>query len=316
VHPDGSVTFNLHAPEASSVAVAGDYPIRHRAMTRDREGIWSVTVEPLCDDFYAYRFTVDGVSLLDPGNVFGTRDGRRYMSWAVVPGPRSDNYEVNDVPHGQVAHLWYPSPTLDLTRRMTVYTPPGYEAGQERYPVLYLLHGGGGDEDAWTEMGRAPEIFDNLIAAGEVVPMIVVMGNGNVDQAAAPNHIPPTPGVRPPPAPRAPGQNPFADQRGIRPASSTTSFLSWTGRSARRRIATAVPSRGCRWEGRRPATPPSRTSTPSAGWACSAPRCRCCLVSWPPFPSLLTRPSDAVRAWERPSTRESSWSAIPSSARI
>jgi enterochelin esterase-like enzyme len=116
---------------------------------------------------------------------------------------------------------------------MTVYTPPGYVAGQERYPVLYLLHGGGGDEDAWTEMGRAPEIFDNLIAAGEMVPTIVVMGNGNVDQAAAPNHIPPTPGVRPPPAPPAPGENPFADQLTRYPASIVSDMIPFVDRTFR-----------------------------------------------------------------------------------
>jgi enterochelin esterase family protein len=190
VQADGKVTFNLLAPGAGTVTVSGDYPIgRNLAMTKDDKGVWSVTVGPLREDFYAYQFTVDGVPTLDPQNIFVTRDGARYLNWTVVPGANSVNYKINDVPHGQVVHLWYPSPSLKLTRRMTVYTPPGYETSKESYPVLYLLHGGGGDEEAWTDMGRAPEIFDNLIAQGKMVPMIVVMGNGNFSQAASPSSL-------------------------------------------------------------------------------------------------------------------------------
>jgi len=106
------------------------------------------------------------------------REPQRRLNWAVVAGPDSGNYEINDVPHGQVQQIWYPSPARKMTRRMTVYTPPGYEKSNARYPVLYLLHGVGGDEDSWTEAGRAPEIFDNLMAQGKMVPMILVMGNG------------------------------------------------------------------------------------------------------------------------------------------
>jgi enterochelin esterase family protein len=115
----------------------------------------------------------------DPLNVRLTRDGTRYSNWAVVPGGGAMNYELNDVPHGQVSEVWYSSPTLKMTRRVTVYTPPGYESGAQRYPTFYLVHGGGGDEEAWTNMGRAPEIFDNLIAQRKMLPMIVVMGNAN-----------------------------------------------------------------------------------------------------------------------------------------
>jgi len=190
VQPDGKVTFNLLAPGASAVTVSGDYPIgRNAAMTRDDKGVWSVTFGPLREDFYAYQFTVDGVSTIDPQNIFLTRDGARYLNWAIVPGPDSSNYQINDVPHGQVFEIWYPSPTLKMTRRMTVYTPPGYETGKNRYPAFYLLHGGGGDEEAWSDMGRAPDIFDNLIAQGKMLPMIVVMGNGNIWQASSPNSL-------------------------------------------------------------------------------------------------------------------------------
>lgn len=190
VQADGKVTFNLLAPNATAVTISGDYPIgRDLAMTKGADGVWSVTVGPLREDFYGYQYTVDGIPALDPKNIYVTRDGSRYLNWAVVPGPDSSNYEVNNVPHGEVRQLWYASPVLNLTREVTVYTPPGYATSQARYPVLYLQHGGGGDELAWTEMGRAPEIFDNLIAQGKMVPMIVVMGNGNPWQTATPNSL-------------------------------------------------------------------------------------------------------------------------------
>ena len=102
-----------------------------------------------------YFFTADGVRTLDWRNVFVMRDGARYASWLRIPGPESADYQVNDVPHGTVSQVWYPSPTLGMKRRMYVYTPPGYETASTRYPVLYLLHGGGGDEEAWTELGCA-----------------------------------------------------------------------------------------------------------------------------------------------------------------
>lgn len=212
VQPDGQVNFNLLSPGASDVTVSGDYPIGNNlAMTKDDTGVWSVTVGPLRQDFYAYHFTVDGVSTLDPRNIFVTRDGARYMNWAVVPSPDSSNYQINDVPHGQVAEYWYPSPTLKMTRRMTVYTPPGYETGKDRYPVFYLLHGGGGDEEAWSDMGRAPEIFDNLIAQGKMLPMIVVMGNGNIWQTSSPNSLGSIPNGMESPASPAKGLDSFVD---------------------------------------------------------------------------------------------------------
>jgi enterochelin esterase-like enzyme len=199
VQADGTVSFHLLAPTASSVSLDADYPIspsgygntrKQLPLTKDDKGDWSLTVGPLKPEFYGYSFLVDGARVPDPQNVRMTRDGLRYLNWAVVTGPGSANYEFNDLPHGQIAKVWYPSPTLQLTRRMLVYTPPGYETGNARYPVLYLIHGGGGDEEAWTDMGRAPEIFDNLLAQGKMVPMIVVMGNGNEWQSLSPNDKP------------------------------------------------------------------------------------------------------------------------------
>jgi enterochelin esterase family protein len=184
------------------VDVIGDYPIsegyaatwKHLHMTKDEQGLWSITVGPLEPDFYSYTFVLDGVRIPDPGNLRTTREGHLRSSWAIVPGPGSANYQVNDVPHGQMSGIWYPSPTLRMTRRMIVYTPPGYEGGADRYPVLYLLHGersvDHGDEEVWADMGRAPEIFDNLVAQGKMVPMIVVMINCNWWESMSINDAP------------------------------------------------------------------------------------------------------------------------------
>jgi enterochelin esterase family protein len=206
VQPDGRVTFSLLAPAASRVTLDGDHPIGNgyrngrsiTPMTKDGNGVWSTTVGPLKPEIYSYYFLVDGIRTLDPGNASVNRDGTRYANWLVVPGAGSANYLISDAPHGQVHEVWYASPTLKMTRRLTVYTPPGYENGTERYPVFYLQHGGGGDEDAWTDLGRVPEIFDNLIAQGKMVPMIVVMGNGNAWQNAAPSNLTETPNVSEP----------------------------------------------------------------------------------------------------------------------
>ena len=190
IQSDGRVTFNLHAPAASAVTVSGDYPIgKNVALVKGDEGDWNVTLGPLREDIYAYRFEVDGVPTLDPENVYVTRDGTQYENWAPVPGPDTSNYMINDVPHGRTLSLWYPLPTLKLTRRLIVYTPPDYDNGSTRYPVLYLLNGGGGDEEEWSNMGRAPEILDNLIAQQKAVPMIVVMANGHYWQTASPNQV-------------------------------------------------------------------------------------------------------------------------------
>jgi enterochelin esterase family protein len=126
----------------------------------------------------------------------------RNASVLVVPGKESDLYTVKNIPHGTLSKVWYESPTLSLTRRMYIYTPPGYENSKSKYPVLYLLHGGGGDEDAWTTLGRAHIILDNLIAQGKAKPMIIVMTNGNANQAAAQGDSPvlPLQEVRPPTA--------------------------------------------------------------------------------------------------------------------
>ena len=141
---------------------------------------------PLDPSMYHYNLIIDGISAVDPSNPKAMRDGTRYASTIIVPGEESDVYEINDVPHGSLSKVWYESKTLGTYRRMYVYTPAGYEDSNMDYPVLYLLHGGGGDEDAWSSLGRANYILDNLIAEGKAKPMIIVMTNGNPSDNASP----------------------------------------------------------------------------------------------------------------------------------
>ena len=175
--PDNHVTFRLFAPKASEVTVSGHWENgTNLPLTKDDKGIWSVTVGPLGEQLWGYSFTVDGVKVLDPGNAETQRDGNRYENPAHDFRCGVEMWDFKDVPHGQVESIWYPSEILkEKSRRMLVYTPPNYHTSTAKYPALYLLHGGGGDEDAWDTMGRANIILDNLLAAGKIKPMIVVM---------------------------------------------------------------------------------------------------------------------------------------------
>jgi enterochelin esterase family protein len=187
------VTFRLAAPQASSVEVRGSFPNPFQpatiAMLKDANGEWTGTSGPLGAEMYSYNFYIDGVPALDPGNSHFKRDGAKISSTFIVPGPQSNLYAVQKVPHGTVSSIWYDSPKLGKARRTVVYTPPGYESSNKRFPVLYLLHGGMGDEDSWLGNGRAPQIVDNLIAAGKILPMIVVIPNVNASQTASSDYI-------------------------------------------------------------------------------------------------------------------------------
>jgi enterochelin esterase-like enzyme len=191
---DGNeVTFRLYAPKASEVTMYGEWTSSYMdrtALVKNDTGLWSITVGPLSPEVYGYAFQVDGVTVLDPSNPLIRRDGQRNASLILVPGEESEFFNVREVPHGTLSKVWYHSASLSKDRRMYVYTPPAYNNGNEDYPVLYLLHGGGGDEDAWTTLGRAPYILDNLIAAGKAKPMLVVMTNGNAWQTAGPGDTP------------------------------------------------------------------------------------------------------------------------------
>ncbi|MFA6702327.1 MAG: alpha/beta hydrolase-fold protein [Dysgonamonadaceae bacterium] len=192
IHNDKSVTFRFLAPHAENVSVGGDFlPINGwmpgtEQMTKDQNGLWSFTTKPLDSELYTYAFIVDSLQVNDPNNVYYRRDVTSTLNIMLVEGGQADLYKVNEVPHGTVAKRWYQSPGNKMTRRITIYTPPGYESGKKQFPVLYLLHGMGGDEEAWMTLGRASQILDNLIATGKAAPMIVVMPNGNVAQEAAP----------------------------------------------------------------------------------------------------------------------------------
>ncbi len=206
IQPDNKVTFRIYAPHSIGVAINGEWmsgAVPRENLVRNDTGLWVTTLGPLPPEFYGYTFLVDGVTVLDPSNPQIKRDGVRNASVLLVPGKESDLYSVKNIPHGTLSKVWYESPTLNLTRRMYIYTPPGYESNTKtKYPVLYLLHGGGGDEDAWTTLGRAPVILDNLIAQGKAKPMIIVMTNGNANQAATQGDSPvlPVREVRPPTA--------------------------------------------------------------------------------------------------------------------
>ena len=141
-----------------------------------------------------YRIIVDGVSMLDPVNLSIVRDGRNISNLVIVPGDKSALYLEAKEKKGTLSKAWYPSPAYGQERRMYVYTPYGYGESGEKYPVFYLQHGGGGDEDAWASLGRACQILDNLIAQGKAKPMIVVMPNANPNQVASPDVIPPLEG--------------------------------------------------------------------------------------------------------------------------
>ena len=192
VNADGTVTFNLFAPKAVKVEVTGDFlPEQSNvaALKEGPNGVWSYTTGKLAPEMYSYTFNIDGMTgVKDPANVYVNRDIISFTNIFIVSnekGDKGDLYRVNEVPHGNLSKVWYNSPTLKMQRRMTVYTPAGYDKGKN-YPVMYLLHGAGGDENAWSELGRAAQIMDNLIATGKAKPMIVVMPNGNTDCQAAP----------------------------------------------------------------------------------------------------------------------------------
>jgi len=175
---DGRVTFRLAAPKASDVTVAGDFWLqqtRVEHLAKDSQGIWSITIDPLKPGFYSYWFVVDGVSIPDPGNGFIKPGVRATQSAFQVPGPEDDWEALKDVPHGDVRMIWYPSAALGDVRRMHIYLPPGYDTGTTRYPVLYLMAGGGDTDDGWISIGRLNLIMDNLIAAKKAQPMIIVL---------------------------------------------------------------------------------------------------------------------------------------------
>ena len=195
--PDRRIVFRLFAPDATTVTLrGGDIPAPARAnaqFTKADNGVWEMTTGVVEPGAYRYVFLVNGVGAIDPRNTAISESNTTTWSVATVPG--SDVMDTRTVPHGAVASVYYQSSALGRTRRMHVYTPPGYESGKDKYPVFYLLHGAGDCDDSWTSVGKANFILDNLIASGKAKPMIVVMPAGHTNagggRGAAPAGGPP-----------------------------------------------------------------------------------------------------------------------------
>jgi len=183
---DHRVTFRIQAPKALEITLWGDWMGSSPAekLTKGEQDVWSVTVGPLVPDLYCYSFTVDGVKVVDPRNPMIKQGVSGSDSMFFLPGDEAAFENNASVPHGQIRQVWYVSKTLDAQRRMHIYTPPGYDASSAKYPVLYLLHGGGDEDSGWSTIGRAGFILDNLLAAGKAKPMIVVMPNGSLPRPA------------------------------------------------------------------------------------------------------------------------------------
>ena len=183
---DSTVTFRLAADYATVVKLNGTWPGGANLEMRKTNGVWEVSVPTPEPEIYTYSFNVDGVSVNDPQNVLVQRDGSRFLNMLMIPGEKTENY-FEAKQHGTIVHPWYESKIMATdARRLTVYLPYGYEKNTKtKYPVLYLMHGAGGDEEAWPSMGRAAQILDNLIEKGLAKPMIVVMPNTNNNQYAA-----------------------------------------------------------------------------------------------------------------------------------
>jgi enterochelin esterase family protein len=181
---DRRVSFRIYAPQAREIRLAAsDIPGlgQNTRLTKADNGVWELTTPPLEAGAYRYNFNIDGVATIDPRNPSISESNNNVWSLVYVPG--SELFDSKAVPHGAIAEITYKSSALGRDRRMHVYTPPGYQNGRDRYPVFYLLHGAGDNDDSWTTVGRAGFILDNLIAAQKARPMVVVMPAGHATRA-------------------------------------------------------------------------------------------------------------------------------------
>jgi enterochelin esterase-like enzyme len=179
VQPDGTVIFQLAMPNAAKVELHLEGTKDPLPMTKSADGTWSVTVPGLAPQYYSYWFKVDGTDVLDPHNVTLKPSFFTVEDVFLVPGQPPMPWEPANVRHGVVHHHYYRSNIVGINSEYYVYTPPTFDpASKQKYPVLYLLHGYSDDPSAWTQMGKANVILDNLIAQGKVKPMIVVMPLG------------------------------------------------------------------------------------------------------------------------------------------
>lgn len=191
---DGTYKFAYYAPMAEEVVMRGTGELDKCKMQKQSDGVWTYMSTSLPSEMYVYNFEIDeNITQLDPGNQQVVRDIDKYYNYFFVGGYPADYYMEHNVLHGRVTKVWYPSSMDDKMkqRRMSIYLPAGYDENPTwYYPVLYLLHGSGGDENSWLDMGRLAQIMDNMIAEGKCQPMIVVMPNGNAELDAAPGESP------------------------------------------------------------------------------------------------------------------------------
>ncbi len=193
INGDKTATFTCFAPRAIDVKVSGNFFYQPNGtiangsadMHQAGNGLWTYTTPVLLSEVYRYSFVVDGVYTLDAMHPYVIRDFETLQNVFEIPGEVGDLSLVQNVPHGTVSQIWYHSDGMKMDRRLNVYTPAGYETSGKKYPVLYLCHGGGGDENEWMKLGRCMQIMDNLIAQGKAKPMIVVLANGHSDLQAA-----------------------------------------------------------------------------------------------------------------------------------
>jgi enterochelin esterase family protein len=181
--PDSRVIFRLRAPNASEIALRGEWmpPKTTEAMTKSEEGVWSITVGPIEPQLYTYSFVVNGTSMIDPANPLIKAGNAGPTSMVDIQGPKVNFFAWRDVPHGTIHVHHYNSASVHANRRVHIYTPPGYESSpKESYPVLYLLHGSGDTDMEWSTIGRAGMIADNLLTDGRLRPLIIVMPDGHV----------------------------------------------------------------------------------------------------------------------------------------
>lgn len=183
VHPNQTVTFRFYAPKADKVSLRSNRKDLNGGLEKSTDGIWSITLGPIEPGIYPYRFDVDGAIVLDPSNrhvkAWLTMDNLVEVPPALDKGQNPLPFQVQDIPHGAVHMRWYHSPRLNQQRRLLVYTPPGYKESKTKFPVLYLLHGFGDDESAWTAVGKANHIADYLIHLEKAKPMVIVMPFGH-----------------------------------------------------------------------------------------------------------------------------------------
>jgi len=175
----GDVVLSIYAPDAEEVSASGDVIPwgKNPESTKTENGVWTIVIPKVDPGVYRYSFLVDGVSVGDPKSMI-VQENRAMLE---ITGEGSEFWEMQDVPHGDVRMVWYPSKATGTTRRMHVYTPPAYDKSNVSLPVLYLLHGGGDNDHSWPTVGRANFILDNLLAEGKIQPMIVVMPDASTD---------------------------------------------------------------------------------------------------------------------------------------